>query len=235
MTHQSPHQLIAETATLSDAELVARAKQGEALAFEVIIRRNNQLLFRAARSRMPDDAAAQDMLQEAYLRAFTHLDSFRGDASLRTWLTRIVINQCNSQLRKRRHLVALDDDYGAPQGEETIMPSQLTDKHSPEVDVDRQQMTQLLQHAISQLSDSYRSVFMLREVEGMSVRDTAYCLDISEDLVKTRLSRARAQLRERLTAQLQGQLQDSFEFAGRRCDAVTEHVLQALRQQGLVR
>lgn len=223
---------------LTDAELVTRARQGEELAFEVIVRRNNQLMFRAARGIVADDATAQDVVQEAYLRAFTRLDTFRGDAALGTWLTRIVINQAMSHLRKQRPVVSLDDEGAilsiAPAAEDK-MPFQPIDSHTPDANVDRQQMRDLLQDAISHLPDTYRSVFMLREVEGMNVEDTAYCLGVSQDVVKTRLLRARGLLRQRLEKQVEARVRDTFEFAGRRCDAVTCHVMDELLRRGLIR
>lgn len=238
MSHHSLNPLIEKTAALTDADLVARAKQGEALAFEVIVRRNNQRLFRAARGMVADDATAQDMVQEAYLNAFTHLDDFRSDAALRTWLTRIVINQCASHLRRQRPVVALDDSgtlLSIAPTEEDDMSSHLTAKRTPEDDVDRQQITEILQHAISHLPEAYRSVFMLREVEGMSVAECAWSLNVSEDVIKTRLLRARAMLKQRLASKLQAHVHDTFEFAGRRCDQVTQHVLDELLARGLIR
>jgi len=238
MLQDSTPGLPQEVAALTDAELVARARRGEELAFEAIVRRHNRLLFRAARGVVADDAIAQDMVQEAYLRAFTQLHRFRGDATLRTWLTRIVINQSVSYLRRQRPVVALDDEgalLSIARTEDDSMPSPLTDKRTPDAAVDRQQMKDLLQSAITHLPEAYRSVFMLREVEGMSVEETAYCLDVSRDVVKTRLHRARAQLRRRLAAQLEERVQETFQFAGARCDAVTRHVMDELRKRGMIR
>lgn len=237
MLQDSTSRLSQEVAALTDAELVARARQGEELAFEAIVRRHNRLLFRAARGVVSDDAIAQDMVQEAYLRAFTHLHTFRGDAALKTWLTRIVINQSMSYLRRQRPVVALDDKgalLSIAQTEDDSMPSRLTDTQTPDAAVDRQQMKDLLQSAITHLPEAYRSVFMLREVEGMSVEETAYCLDVSRDVVKTRLLRARTQLRQHLAAQLEDRVQDTFQFAGARCDTVTRHVMDELRKRGII-
>lgn len=225
-------------AALTDTELVACARHGEALAFEVIVRRHNRLLFRAARGLVNDDATAQDMVQDAYINAFTHLEAFRGDASLRTWLTRIVINQSLSHLRRQRPAISLSqDDMALPSAwaEEDDMPTSLTDPNTPDAAADNLQMKALLESAITRLPETYRSVFMLRDVEGMSVEDTAHCLDVSQEVVRTRLVRARAQLRQRLATQLQAQAGSTFEFAGQRCDSVTQYVMDELHRRGLIR
>jgi len=219
----------------SDADLVARARAGEPAAFEAIVRRNNRLLFRAARGVVDDDAEAQDVVQEAYLRAFTHLDTFQGDAALRTWLTRIAINVAVSTRRKQRHVVPLDDTLADAAPQETDMRFRHFDPETPEAAADRHQMRDLLQTAIERLPDTYRSVFMLRTVEDMSVEDTAFCLGVSRDVIKTRQSRARAMLRQTLAAQMEPYMRGTFEFAGARCDAVAAHVMAELGRRGLLR
>jgi RNA polymerase sigma-70 factor (ECF subfamily) len=219
----------------SDAELVARARAGEPAAFEAIVRRNNRLLFRAARGVVDDDAEAQDVVQETYLRAFTHLDTFQGDAALRTWLTRIAINVAISARRKQRHVVPLEDNPADPAPQETDMRFQHIAPETPEAAADRHQMRDLLQTAIEHLPDSYRSVFMLRSVEDMSVEDTAFCLGVSRDVVKTRQVRARAMLRQALAAQMEPYTRSTFEFAGARCDAVAAYVMAELGRRGLLR
>ncbi|WP_354682618.1 RNA polymerase sigma factor [Cupriavidus necator] len=224
----------------TDAELVASARAGTASAFEAIMRRNNRLLFRTARGVVPDDAEAQDVVQETYLRAFTSLDSFRSEAALSTWLARIAINVALTAQRKRRRLVQMEDriaeeDLPGEPLQENVMSLRSADDESPEAMVERGQVRDLLQAAVENLPPIYRSVFILRAVEDMSVEETAYCLGVNGDVVKTRFLRARMMLRESLAEEVKPYLQGTFSFAGARCDAVVNHVFAALSMRGLVR
>ena len=224
----------------TDAELVASARAGTASAFEAIMRRNNRLLFRTARGVVADDAEAQDVVQEAYLRAFTSLDSFRGDAALSTWLARIAINVALTAQRKKRRLVQMEargeeEDFPGYSLQENMMCFRAADDESPEAMAERGQVRELLQLAVEKLPPIYRCVFMLRAVEDMSVEETAYCLGVSGDVVKTRFLRARMMLRESLAEEIRPYLQGTFSFAGARCDAVVSHVFAALGERGLVR
>lgn len=220
-----------------DADLVASARAGDASAFEIIMRRNNRLLFRAARGVVPDDAEAQDVVQETYLRAFTSLDSFRGDAALSTWLVRIAINIAVSAQRKRGRLVQMEDseEPAAEPSRENLMSLRTADSESPDAMAERGQMREILQAAIERLPAIYRSVFILRAIEDMSVEETAFCLDVSNDVVKTRFLRARTMLRANLAVQATPYLHATFAFAGPRCDAVVNHVLTELNLRGLIR
>ncbi|WP_417614935.1 RNA polymerase sigma factor [Oceanisphaera sp.] len=223
---------------LTDAGLLERARQGDGAAFELIVRRHNRALFRAARGVLDDEHRAQEAVQEAYLSAFKHMESYQGRASLKTWLTRIVVNQAISFKRRQHPEVSLDEKvtflHGAQsEASQTVTP--MADKHTPEMAVSQQEMKHLLEAAIQRLPEMYRSVFMLRAVEGMSVTDSAYCLDLNEAVVKTRLLRAREMLRRDLMRQIEHQASDTFEFAGKRCDAVTAHVMTELIRWGLVK
>lgn len=220
-----------------DADLVAGARNGDASAFEIIMRRNNRLLFRAARGVVPDDAEAQDVVQETYLRAFVSLDSFRGDAALSTWLVRIAINVAMSAQRKRGRLIQMEDseEQAAEPSQENLMSLRTADSESPDAMAERGQMREILQAAIERLPAIYRSVFILRAIEDMSVEETAFCLDVSSDVVKTRFLRARTMLRANLAAQATPYLHATFAFAGPRCDAVVNHVLAELNLRGLIR
>lgn len=224
----------------TDADLVASARAGTASAFEVIMRRNNRLLFRTARGVVPDDAEAQDVVQETYLRAFTSLDSFRSEAALSTWLARIAINVALTAQRKRRRLVQMEaraeeEDLPGEPSQENVMSFRTADDESPEAMAERGQVRDLLQAAVENLPPIYRCVFILRAVEDMSVEETAYCLGVSGDVVKTRFLRARTMLRESLAEEVKPYLQSTFSFAGPRCDAVVNHVFAALSVRGLVR
>ena len=208
-----------------DAALAAEACRGDAAAFELIMRRHNRLLFRTARGIVADDADAQDVVQETYLRAFQRLGGFRGGAALATWLARIAINVSLDALRRRGRMVSLDDDDEADE----MTPS--TDP-TPEAAAERAQMQRLLQAAIDSLPPIYRSVFILRAVQELSVDETAECLGVSAELVRTRHLRARALLRDALGARVEAHAQSVYDFAGARCDAVVAAVLAHLRGNG---
>ena len=233
-TEQVP---VAGSAQLTDAELVARAGLGDALAFETIMRRHNRLLFRSARGVVGDDAEAQDVVQETYLRAFSTLTSFRGASALGTWLARIAINVALDVQRRSGHAVQLDDtqDLDTEPAMEHMMAFNAPADDAPDTQAERSQMRALLQRAIDSLPVIYRSVFILRAVEEMSVDETASCLQVSEAVVKTRYLRARSMLRDALGTQVEAHTQDVYAFAGARCDAVVAHVLAELQRQGRIR
>jgi len=216
-----------------DATLIARIAEGEAGAFEALMRRHNRLLFRSARGVVNNDADAQDVVQETYLRAFSTLSTFRGDAALGTWLVRIAFTVAIDLQRKRGRSVALDDslDFQAEPAREHMMAFNAPAIDEPDTQAEVGQMRSLLQRAIDSLPAIYRSVFILRAVEEMSVDEAAACLQVSDAVVKTRYLRARAMLRDALGAQLEAHAQDVYAFAGARCDAVIAHVLAELRRR----
>jgi RNA polymerase sigma factor (sigma-70 family) len=221
----------------SDVELASTAAAGNAVAFETIVRRHNRLLFRTARGVVADDAEAQDVVQETYLRAFTHLHAYRGESALGTWLARIAINIALSSQRKKGRLVQLEDNGFAADtvDPENAMPSQTPENEGPDAMAERQEVRALLQASIEDLPVIYRSVFILRAVEELSVEETAFCLGVSEDVIKTRFLRARAMLRDKLAQRAEDCAQETFAFAGARCDAVLAHVMAELVRQGLLR
>ena len=225
---------IAEARRLADADLVARAGDGDEAAFEAIMRQHNRLLFRSARGIVDDDASAQDVVQESYLKAFSALNGFRGDCALGTWLVRIAIRVALDHQRKRGRIVSLDErnDAASPTPMETLMQENAPSTEAPDTQAERSELRAALQRAIDSLPPIYRSVFMLRAVEEMSVDDTALCLQVSGDVVKTRYLRSRALLRDALGAQLEAHTPQVYAFAGARCDAVVAHVLAALRRRG---
>ena len=217
--------------------LVRRARTGDATAFEAIMRRHNRLLFRSARGIVPDDAQAQDVVQEAYLQAFTHLHAFRGESALGTWLVRITIRVALQALRRKGQWVQLEDgwDSGDMACAEITMPNQFQAPDPPDLAAERGELRAVLQAAIAALPVIYRSVFMLRAIENLSVSEAAECLGVSEAVVKTRFLRARALLRDTLLEQFQVHAPAAFAFAGARCDAVVLQVMAGLRARGLVR
>lgn len=222
----------------SDLDLVAAVLTGDASAFEAIMRRHNRLMFRTARGIVSDDADAQDVVQEAYLRAFTAMPGYRGDAALSTWLARIAINVALSLHRKQGRLVQLDEAREANDAEplaEDPMADLPSDHASPETQAAQAQVRLLLQRAIDDLPPLYRSVFMLRAVQEMSVEETASALQVSADVVKTRYLRARAMLRQALRVDVGPEATQLYAFAGERCDEVVATVLAALHARGLIR
>lgn len=215
--------------SLGEEELVRFARAGERGAFATIMGRYNQRLFRAARSVMQDEAEAEDVLQEAYTRAFAAFAGFRGDASLATWLTAIVINEARGRLRRRRNMVGLEAVEAAQResGQVVMFPLSFGSA-SPEADAARAEARRLLEHAVDELPGSFRTVFMMREIDGLSVEETAQALELRPETVKTRLHRARRLLRESLQEKLASAVKDAFPFLGLRCGRVTERVLERL-------
>ncbi|WP_172374073.1 RNA polymerase sigma factor [Mesorhizobium sp. NZP2234] len=206
-----------------DVLLVQRALAREAGAFRAIIKKHNQLLYRIARGVVRNDAEAEDIVQEAYMRAFASLGSFRGDSSLATWLSRIVINEALGRLRKRRHTVAMPENPEAQ-----IIRFPLNPSDDPERTMAQRQILALVERATDSLPDIYRMVFVARVIEGLSMEETADLLGVRPETVKTRLHRARALLRKALDDEIGPVLLDAFPFAGRRCERLTQSVMRRL-------
>jgi RNA polymerase sigma-70 factor, ECF subfamily len=214
---------------MDDVNLARLIGARDAQAVRIVTTRNNQRMFRAAWSILKHRADAEDAVQTAYLRAFDAIETFEGRSSLSTWLTRIVINEALGRRRAaKRRLAQLDgssvtvlDDY-----REKLMRGS-TSGTSPETEVARMQVRRLLEDAISALPASFRLVFVLREIEGMTVEATAEALGLKPATVKTRFLRARRRLQDALAPNLKAVLADSFAFAGGDCEALTERVVQA--------
>ena len=215
---------------LDDLALVERARRHDGAALRLIMERHNRQLYRVARSVLREDAEAEDVVQETYLRAFTHLDGFRGEARLATWLTRIALNEALERLRKRRPSVELKQiDAINEQGEARVifLPT-ARQEGDPEAAAARAEIRRLIERAIDQLPDPFRLVFVLRDIEEMSVEATACQLGLRPETVKTRLHRARRLLRRSLDRTLSNALTDAFPFAGARCARITQSVLDRL-------
>ncbi|RVC51353.1 RNA polymerase sigma factor [Mesorhizobium sp. M4B.F.Ca.ET.088.02.2.1] len=215
-----------ETAS-GDMALVRRALAREADAFRLIIKTHNQRLYRIARGVVRNDAEAEDIVQEAYVRAFASRAAFRGDASLSTWLSRIVINEALGRLRKRKRTVAMPENPDAQ-----IIPFPLNASDDPERTMAQRQILALVERATDSLPDVYRSVFIARVIEGFSMDETADLLGVKPETVKTRLHRARALVRKALDDEIGPVLLDAFPFAGRRCARLTEAVMKRLGIKG---
>jgi RNA polymerase sigma-70 factor (ECF subfamily) len=215
-----------------DADLVRRAVARDGSAFRTIMQTYNQRLYRIARSVLRNDGEAEDVVQEAYVRAFTNLESFRGDSSLATWLSRITLNEALGRLRTRHPTVDLVT-FEVRRTPAEIIQFPLTSKSGdPERTMAQRQILQLVEQATDNLPEVYRTVFIARVIEGMSVEDAAEVLGLRPETVRTRLHRARRLVREQLDKQIGPVLMDAFPFAGRRCERMTEAVMQRLGLSG---
>jgi RNA polymerase sigma-70 factor, ECF subfamily len=214
---------------LADAEIAKRCEARDREAIRALVTANNQRLYRTAWSILKDRGEAEEAVQSAYVSAFTNLDKFEGRSSLSTWLTRIVVNEALARLRAQRRRrnqlenagVAVLDTY-----RETLMRG--SQPAGPDVAAAREQMRRLLEHAVGSLPEAFRTVFVLRQIEGLSGEETAEVLDIGVATVKTRLLRARRKLQDILAPQIGSALSDTFPFAGADCAALTERVLARL-------
>jgi len=220
----------ADAAAEADARLIARVRAGDAVAFELIMRRYNQRLFRMARSILRNEPEAEDVVQESYVRAYEKIDDFIGPAGFSAWLGRIVVNEALGRLRTRGRVISLDD-YGDGPGNgadirriETIK----TQQPDPERLAVNSELRRLLENAIDALPDDFRVVFVLRAVEGLSVVETAEYLSIRPETVKTRFHRARRHLQDNLGAQFETLMPSTFAFAGEHCDRIVAAVLERL-------
>jgi len=216
----------------SDAELTARALRRDEAAVRAIVQRHNRRLYRLARSIVRNDAEAEDVLQEAYLRGFSNLATFRGESGLGTWLGRIVINEALGRLRRERPMEELTEKAeagarraSAPLGEVIPFPGEQID---PERTMAQRQIHSLLERAIDDLPDAFRTVLVARVIEDMSVEETAELLGLQPETVKTRLHRARKLVRSALEQQIGSALTETFPFDGRRCERMADTVVARL-------
>jgi RNA polymerase sigma-70 factor (ECF subfamily) len=214
-----------------DGELLRRMREGDSGAFAAVMRHNNQRLYRLARGILRDADDAEEAVQEGYLRAFTHLDGFKGEASLATWLARVVTNEALGTLRRRRPTVEIDavaDKLSA----DSPVPMPDTAAVNPERAAARQEIRRAIEAAVDALPAPFRAVFVLRAIEQLSTRDTALALGIPEETVKTRFHRANRLLREELSEHFAAIWDDAFPFAGARCDRIVTAVLARLMAPG---
>jgi RNA polymerase sigma-70 factor (ECF subfamily) len=211
----------------SDEEIVGRIRSGEGRLFEVLMRRYNQRLFRVARVIVRDDGEAEDVMQQAYVNAYSHLDQFQGRARFATWLTRIAVHEASARRRRRLRNPTLDD----PEAVEAARPARPAGR-APELDPEQRalgaELRRAIEAAIETLPEGQRTVFVLREVEGLSTQETAECLAVTPEVVKTRLSRARAHLRAELLKRAGLAAPHIYSFHLSRCDRIVEGVLARL-------
>lgn len=217
-------------AALDDIELVQLARRKESDAFRIIMQRHNRRLYRVARSVVADDSEAEDVVQEAYVRAFGSLGQFRGDASLATWLTRITLNEALGRLRRQRSMVDLEVLDAQPTGHSQIIPFPLMPADTdPERAAAQRQIRRLIEGAVDDLPEIFRVVFVMREIEELSTEETADLLGLPAATVKTRLHRARSALRRSLDDRLASTLREAFPFDGKRCAETADKVLLRLQ------
>ncbi len=200
-----------------DEETIRRIRAGEGALFEQLMRRHNRRIYRVARSIAADEAEAEDIMQETYVRAFSHLDRFEGRARFSTWLTRIAVHEALGRRRRTRTFDEVD------------LEAMMDETRDPEAQAAAAELAALLERTVARLPEIYRVVFVLRAVEQLSVREVSECLDLDEGTVKTRFFRARAALRDALAEHADAIAPDIYDFHLSRCDRVVAHVIERLR------
>ena len=216
---------LAAANSLPDEDVVSRIRAGDTALFEILMRRYNQRLYRVARSILGDEAEAEDVMQQAYVNAYVNLSQFAERARFATWLTKIAVYEALSRVKRRRR-AALDPLPESEEGED-MLPSRAPDAEHRAY---AREMQGFIESAIETMPEVYRTTFVLREIEGLSVSEVADCLDISTDTVKTRVHRARARLREELSRRARTSWSEVFPFHLSRCDRVVGAALARLRQ-----
>ena len=211
--------------TVTDDDLVSRVRGGEKGLYEMLMRSYNQRVFRVIRSVVTNDDEAEDVLQEAWVRAYEHLDQFAGRASFSTWVTRIAFHEALARTRNSRRWTPLENPGGEIMAE---AERRQTTSETPERQAERDQLGRMLKAAVDALPETYRTVFVLREVEQLSTMETAECLELSEEAVKTRLHRSRALLRRDLKSRIGPAITEVYAFLGARCDRTVMRVLKRI-------
>lgn len=212
--------------SLADEQVVERVRAGETGLYELLMRRYNQRLFRITRSVLRDDAEAEDVIQDAWVRAYEHLDQFAGKAKFATWLTKIALYEALARARSRRRYAP---ENGVEQGVKQDMEQYESPQSNPEQQAMESEIRRLLESAVDNLPEMYRSVFVLREIENLSTAETAECLELSEEAVKTRLHRSRALLQRDLFERAGAAAGGAFPFLGWRCDRMVARVMARIR------
>jgi RNA polymerase sigma-70 factor, ECF subfamily len=234
MERSWPEVASAPTATLSDAEIVSRVRAGEPALFEILMRRHNERIYRTARAVLKDENEVEDVMQQAYINAFTHLHQFEDRSQFSTWLTRIALNEAFGRRRRNRRRESLHTtprDYADEPGE--LMEMLAAPQPDPERQAYAQELRHVLEQAVDSLPDTYRMVFMLRDIQGLSTGETGEGLGLGEDVVKTRLHRARTMIRRAVTERIGAAATAAFPFHATRCDRVVAAVLAWIANGGI--
>ncbi len=234
MSAQVDHPSFGDIRAVDEADLVAAARRHDEDAVRELVRRLNPRLFRVACGVVGSEAEAEEVVQDAYLHAFTRLAEFRGEARFSTWVTRIALNAARMRRRAKRPQEEYDTVADDPGVQNRVLAFPSADPVQPDAALGRMQIRGLLEQAIAELPAEFRLVFLLREAEGMSVMAIARDLDLNPITVKTRLFRARRRLRAVLETRLRGGFEQVFPFGGRRCAAMTDRVVRGLRLSGHV-
>jgi RNA polymerase sigma-70 factor (ECF subfamily) len=220
-------QVVSEQPSSSpDEGLVAQARHGDLVAFELLMRRHNRRVYRVVRSVLRNPAEIEDAIQQAYLSAFAHLDQFKGTAGWSTWLCRIAFNEALARLRSRGRFVSIDEV-----SEGVMSETWETSASDPERAAANHELAQVVEQAIDGLPDIYRTVLIMREIEGMTTAEVADVLEVADEVVKTRLHRGRTALRSVVEQRIGEQLKDAYAFGNERCDRVVAGVLARLCAQ----
>ncbi len=224
--------MVPPVAALTDTEIVRRVRAGESALFEILMRRHNQRVYRVVRSVVKEEADVEDVMQQAYINVFTHLHQFEERSQFSTWLIRIALHEAFGRRRKVQRSESMtvnpsdaDDDCGA------TMDTLTSPQADPERQAYAQELHRVLEEAVDTLPDTYRTVFMLRDVEGLSTSETGEGLGIGDEAVKTRLHRARAMIRRAVTLKIGDVAAGAFQFHAPRCDRVVAAVLSQLTQR----
>ena len=216
--------------SLTDAEIVKRVRDGDRALFEILMRRHNQRIYRAARAVVSDERDVEDVMQQAYINAFTHLHQFEERSQFSTWLTRIALNEAFGRRRKLQSEWATDVTSDVDEESAEFMETITSPQPDPERQAYARELHRVLEEAVDTLPETYRTVFMLRDIEGLSTSETGEGLGLGEEAVKTRLHRARAMIRRAVTARIGEGAAGAFEFQAPRCDRVVAAVLARIAQ-----
>jgi RNA polymerase sigma-70 factor (ECF subfamily) len=219
---------VATAAAVTDTELVQRIRGGDRSLFEILMRRYNQRLYRTVRAVLGDESEIEDVMQQAYMNAFAHLDAFEFRSQFSTWLTRIALNEAFAR-RRSRQMLSADRTTGEPSDEREPMHALMASEPDPERQAYAGELRRMLERAVDRLPETYRLAYILRDVEGLSTAEAGDALGIREEVVKTRLHRARTMIRRSVVEKLGAVAADAFHFHASRCDRVVQVVLARIR------
>lgn len=214
------------TKPISDLEIIEKILNGEKEIFELIMRRYNQRMYRIARAIVKDDDIAEDVVQEAYIKAYIHLKDFKGNSTFSTWLTRILINESAAKNNYQAKIIHMDPVPSEQNDTEFFLTENSMTMKNPEQNAINNELRNHLERMIDALPEKYRTVYIMREIENMNTVETANCLNLTESNVKVRLNRAKEMLRENLISVYQDV--DAFQFLGARCDRIVNAVMKRI-------